>query len=228
MAFDVEYLLKSTLFLDNQENLKHLIIGRILDYILHDLNNPLTSVNLTIQLVTEMLNLDMEYRDEEQVKGFLNGIMEQLDKASEISKNVVKFGNMTHSDKELFIILDVLNHVLSLIKPVIRKQQIDFTYTQIDTLAFAHIDDFSFIMLILLFIYTFYLPKKSKFELIIEKHRIIFKSEKQIQSLNDLLANSEIPPCYLLNVFKNLNPENHFEFQIENANLCLMFKNSPK
>lgn len=130
---------------------KMLSIGGLAAGMAHEINNPLSIISQAAQNVSrrlspevkanrdiaEAMGLDLDlverYLDQRGINGFLNNVMEGVDRSSEILRNMLSFNSDNTSDRELCSITDIVKDSIQLIcnNYDLKKKQ-DFRNIEID------------------------------------------------------------------------------------------------
>lgn len=94
-------------------------IGTLAGGVAHEINNPINGIMNYAQLVMD----EIEPGSEQAV--YLQGILSETHRVSEIVRNLLQFSRQDKQSHSYAKVVDIINQTISLIRTIIRKDQID-------------------------------------------------------------------------------------------------------
>lgn len=219
--------IKSELLVYNTEHIKSFVCGILLESILHEFNNPITSISLNSQFLMEVIEYD-EAIDRDNFYKILDMMNKSLLEASSITKGFVNFSRMEHIENDLFNLKEEINLAASFIISFIRKKRVDLFVDVKDALIFANKVDFTLILLLTLLAITNGNTEKREIRISNDEDRILITyPNSPVHSVLDLADNSFLQKKHFISIFSFILDKNAFAFEFGNDTISITFqKNS--
>jgi signal transduction histidine kinase len=87
-------------------------LGTLLSGVAHELNNPLSNVSTSAQILAE----DLEQQDKEFWKNLVNQILEQSDRARDIVRTLLEFSRITEFSPQELLLKDLFENTVTLLR----------------------------------------------------------------------------------------------------------------
>lgn len=110
--------LKLESYIRQQQKLES--IGTLASGVAHEINNPITGIMNYAQLISERLN-----PDQKQLKEFSEGVIIETKRVAEIVRNLLTFSRNDKEEHSPARIEDIVEQTLSLIRTIIKRDQIE-------------------------------------------------------------------------------------------------------
>ena len=108
-------------------------LGTMLAGVAHEVNNPLSNISSSCEILLE----DLDESDKEWQRGLLNKVLEQVDKARVIVRDLLEFSRANEFFKESFKLKDMLERTIRLCRGQIPSDVIVSTQIDADLTLFA-------------------------------------------------------------------------------------------
>ena len=217
--------LKEKLEVQNLEYIKALVTGFLLESILHEFNNPITSISLNSQFLMEVIEMD-EHIDRDNALKILNMMNNSILEASDIGKSLVTFSRMEHEDIELFNLKDDLRTPINFLTPYLRKRGIDLYPKLTDSAILANKADLSLFMMLLLISIGNSNEEKMNLNVLNTKDTILLQVPNlKINSIIGLANHSLMLKCDFISTFSTIVNKNKFVIIFERDEIQIYFQN---
>ena len=205
-----------------KQHIKVYFTGYLLESIIHELNNPLTSVTLNIQLILEMCETKKAFK-EGQLEELLNHTLNSVTSSSQITKNVMRFASFNAEEDDYFNLTDILKNIYLFTSPLFRKKQLKLEVPQTeDFLVYANNSDINLLIVILFYLFSKTAKDASTISITFRKNQCIFSSSSlNLTELEDLYRGLFIPAFYVDLTIQEIIHRNKILPIIENNTLVL-------
>jgi hypothetical protein len=198
--------------------LKYYFSGFLAESVVHDINNPLTSIILNSQLISELADRGFQ---EGQLNKLNTFSLDSADKAATIGKNFISYIRYDIGENEFFNLADVLRHILSFSQPLFRKKQIEIKISETDILTYANLSDTNLLFIILFFVISKYVESGTELNVSFRKPFLLFELDKSPKNLTDLFYLMDIPKFLIEYGIKQILKDTNILLQLDGSKLLI-------
>lgn len=202
---------------------KKILTGLFTESVIHDLNNPLASISLTMELLEMMAEAgDVE---PEHLNRSIETITKMIETASGITKNFLKFVNFQSDVEGLFNPVDNCKMMIDFTLPIARKHNVELSIGGNEAVANAIESDLNLILLFVNYsLITGGFGIKS-LTLDIQPDRIRFQADQPLTDLDRMYTKSILgSPESQHSQIQELCERNGMSLQLAGDQLELIFK----
>lgn len=204
-----------------KQHIKVYFTGYLLESIIHELNNPLTSVTLNIQLLLEMCENKMTFK-EGQLEEFLNQSLKSVTNSSQITKNVMRYASFNSDENDYFNLTDILKNVYLFTGPIFRKKHLNLILPEKeDYLVYANNSDINLLVVILFYLYAKSTEERESITISYKNNSVVISSPINLDKMEDLYSGLFIPAFYVDLTIQEIIHRNQILPIIENNTLVL-------
>lgn len=206
-----------------QDSLRQIILGSYLDYIFHDINNPLGSLSMSVQLIDEMVRDEKEEWNEKLIRNFSTSMVDSLDKTVSLMRSYMKHSSISGEDRELLNLREICHHIQIVLFPVSRKKKISIDVERVETVGMGIDADISMLILMVYHALLEQLEEKSVITVRTEDYRIHIHFQKKIENFVRLFGECPLPPYYYAYSCKKIISRNDLNFEFNESSIVITF-----
>jgi signal transduction histidine kinase len=205
-----------------KQTLQSLLKAHIIRHVIHDLNNPLGSISLLLELQQEILSV--ERADTSIIMKQSEQMANSIQKGSQIAHAFQSFTDEGDSEVNLFNIADSIDQFLIFMSSYFRKNSIEikraFEALMIECVE-ADLNTLIFYILI-----NIAKQAENSCQIMItgEQGKLHFKCSKHISGMTDFYSNDlHLPNAQVEQIINTILTDNNFELSYDNATFSVTY-----
>jgi len=198
-----------------KQHIKVYFTGYLLESIVHELNNPLSSVTLNCQLILEMIENNVEFK-EGQLELLVSHTLKSITQSSDITKTVLRYASNNADENDYFNLPDVLKNIYLFTAPLFRKKQLKLQFPEGDDyLVYANPSDTSLLFVILFYIISKTEEKGAHIVVEYQPDHVSFSLNQEFSDVSDLYNELFIPAFYVDLTFEEIVHKNGIRLSVD-------------